>query len=207
MTSALVWLAAAASALAVWWWVPTAPLGRLGSRPSTSWRTLWVGARDRVRTRWPDRAARERAATLRASVPQVCDLLAVCLDAGRPPRSALRVVVGVLDDPVAGELAGVLRRIDLGVDEAEAWLGLRAVPGYASVARDLARSVQRGLGLAALLRQHAVDARKDAAAEALVRARGAGVRSVVPLMLCFLPAFLLLGVVPIFGAMAAALVP
>jgi len=32
-----------------------------------------------------------------------------------------------------------------------------------------------------------------------VRARRVGVRSVLPLMTCFLPSFLLLGVVPIIG--------
>ncbi|MFP5416498.1 MAG: type II secretion system F family protein, partial [Actinomycetes bacterium] len=136
-----------------------------------------------------------------------CELLAVCLDAGRPPRGALRVVAEVLDGPAADELRAVLQRIDLGVDEADAWGHLALVAGYQAVGRDLSRSVRSGLGLSAVLRQHAVDARKEAAAEALVEARGAGVRSVVPLMLCFLPAFMLLGVVPLFGAFALAATP
>jgi len=96
-------------------------------------------------------------------------------------------------------------RLELGVDEAQAWAHLGRSPGYRQVARDLARSAHSGLGLAASLRQHAADARRDAQADALVRARSAGVRSVVPLMVCFLPAFLLLGVVPIFGAVVGGL--
>lgn len=201
-------VAAVSAALAAWWWVPPAGLGRLAE----PWGRALVGRVARatawggwIRSRWRARGGAAREAVVRAAVPQVCDLLAVCLDAGRPPRSALRVVAGVLEGPVAEELSRVLQRIDLGVDEAEAWAGLGTVPGFRAVGRDLARSVRSGVGLAELLRQHATDARKDAAATALVRARAAGVKSVVPLMVCFLPAFLLLGIVPMFGAFAASL--
>ena len=38
---------------------------------------------------------------------------------------------------------------------------------------------------------------------AQARARKAGVSSVVPLMVCFLPAFILIGVVPIVGGVAS----
>ena len=203
----MAWVAAVASALALWWAVPPPALERLAPDRTGAWRGRWVGWLAWARGVLPRRAAVAREAELRASVAQVCDLLAVCLDAGRPPRTALRVVGGVVTGPVAEELAGVLQRIDLGVDEAEAWAGLSSVPGYREVGRDLARSVRSGLGLAALLRQHAIDARKALASEALVRARAAGVKSVVPLMLCFLPAFIALGVVPLFGSLAVALLP
>lgn len=195
-------LAAASAGLAVWWWVPPPGLARLRRG---RWEEQLAGCRvalvDRLRLVWRARGDAQRGEALRASVPVVCDLLAVCLDAGRPPRTALRVVVEVVDGPAAEALAGVLARIDLGVDEAEAWGALARVSGYREVARDLSRSVRSGLGLAGLLRQHAADARATRAARALVRARGAGVRSVVPLMVCFLPAFVLLGVVPLFGSL------
>ncbi len=203
-----VWGAAALAGAAAWWALPPASLVRLGPDRAG---VLLMALVDRVGSwlrglvrRSPDRA---RDVALRASVASVCDLLAVCLDAGRPPRTALRVVAGVVEGPVAVELGGVLQRIDLGVDEAEAWSGLSAVPGYREVGRDLARSVRSGLGLADLLRQHAVDARKALAAEALVRARAAGVKSVVPLMVCFLPAFIALGVVPMLGSLFVSLLP
>lgn len=204
----LVGGAAVAAALAVWWAVPPPALGRLApDRAGARWAAWWSASLTGLRGALPRRSALAREAELRASVAQVCDLLAVCLDAGRPPRTALRVVCGVVTGPVAEELAAVLQRIDLGVDEAEAWAGLSTVPGYREVGRDLARSVRSGLGLAGLLRQHAVDARKTLASEALVRARAAGVKSVVPLMVCFLPAFIALGVVPLFGSLVAAMLP
>ncbi|MBB1501775.1 type II secretion system F family protein [Propioniciclava sp. MC1683] len=203
----MVGLAAVAAALAVWWAVPVPSLARLGPERRDRWSAWAAGVLDGLRAVLPRRAAVDRDRALRASVPQVCDLLAVCLDAGRPTRTALRVVASVLTGPVADELRGVLQRIELGLDEAEAWASLSSVAGYREVGRDLARSVRSGLGLAGLLRQHAADARREAAAEDLVRARAAGVKSVVPLMVCFLPAFIALGVVPLFGSLVTAFLP
>ena len=153
----MVGLAAVAAALAVWWAVPVPSLARLGPERRDRWSAWAAGVLDGLRAVLPRRAAVDRDRALRASVPQVCDLLAVCLDAGRPTRTALRVVASVLTGPVADELRGVLQRIELGLDEAEAWASLSSVAGYREVGRDLARSVRSGLGLAGLLRQHAAD--------------------------------------------------
>lgn len=153
-----------------------------------------------------DPSERRRRRELEGSVADVCELLAVCLEAGAPPRIALAEVAGVLDGPVAAELRRVGDRIELGVPEPEAWATLAGVPGYGALARDLARSVAHGTRLGDLVRRHAHDARREAAARALSRARSAGVRSVLPLMLCFLPAFLLVGVVPVLASVLAGLV-
>lgn len=200
----MIWTAAAAAAMfvAVWGWGPPG-LGRLRSPP-------WQGSsrlRDtvlRYRLAWVQRG---REASLLRDVPQVCDLLAVCLDSGRPARGALRAVVGLFDDPTRAVLSAVLHQIDLGVDEAQAWFSLGDAPGYRAVARDVSRSVGSGVALAELLRQHARDARRASAARAQVAARMTGVRSIVPLVLCFLPAFFLVGVVPIFGGLVAGVGP
>lgn len=197
-------LPALAAALAVWWAVPPAGTPRLrrrvrgepgGRRAVRAWVRSWMRRRS-------DRA-REQA--LRDLVPQVCELMAVCLEAGRPPRVAVRLVASVVAEPASTVLGEVVQRIDLGVDEPQAWAELKSVPGYGDIGRDLARSVRSGVGMADLLRQHAREARDRSAGAAIARARTAGVRSVVPLMVCFLPAFMLLGIVPLFGAFAAGL--
>ncbi len=162
-----------------------------------------AGVWARARAWWTAVRGRRWQASVRADVPQVCDLLAVCLEAGQPPRGALRLVAEVSGDATSGVLGVVAHQIDLGIDERRAWASLGDAPGYAAVARDLSRSVGTGVALAGLLRQHARDARRAAAAAAQVGARRAGVRSVVPLVLCFLPAFFLLGVAPIFGGLFA----
>ena len=66
----------------------------------------------------------------------------------------------------------------------------------------MARALGSGMALSGTLRALGSGARGDAAAAAEERARRVGVRSVLPLMTCFLPAFLLLGVVPIIGGVA-----
>lgn len=197
-------VAAIAAALAVWWAVPPGSAGRLRRRAAN--RPLGrVAGVAKLRAWATRRADRAREQALRDLVPQVCELMAVCLEAGRPPRVAVRLVASVISAPASTVLDEVVHRIDLGVDEARAWSELKDVPGYGDVGRDLARSVRSGVGMADLLRQHAREARDRSAAAAIARARTAGVRSVVPLMLCFLPAFLLLGIVPLFGAFAAGL--
>ena len=203
------WLlvASAASGVAVWLaWAPP-PLGRLGPTGERWDRRRLVEALRGLRERLPaGRSARVRTAAVLASVPGVCELLAVCLEAGAPPRSALALVGEASGGAVGEELGRVGLRIALGVDERQAWESLADVPGYRAVARDLGRAVGHGTGLADLLRRHAADARANAAAAAQARARTAGVHSVVPLMVCFLPSFLLLGVVPMLASVIGGLV-
>ena len=66
--------------------------------------------------------------------------------------------------------------------------------------------MESGTRLTECLRQHADSARENRRAALQVRARSVGVRSVLPLMVCFIPSFLLLGVVPtVASALAHAL--
>jgi len=187
------------AALAVWLAVGEAPLARLTpapQRPSAraalpGWWRRHVGTRRE--------AARE--ASLLAALPAVCDLLAVCIRAGRPPRGALRVVADASAEPTRGVLLGVCNQIDLGVPEQRAWASLADVPGYRAFARDVARAVGSGAALADLLRERGREAREAAAVAARARARRVAVTGVLPLVVCYLPAFLLVGVVPIFGGL------
>lgn len=144
----------------------------------------------------------------RRPVPEVswvCELLALSLEAGSPPRVALAHVAAVTQGPARTALVGVLHHIELGVDEADAWRSLAVVPGFGGMARDIARSLRRGSALAHHLRRHAHQFRQETHARALARARVAGVRSVLPLVVCFLPAFLLVGVVPVLAGSLLAL--
>lgn len=149
-----------------------------------------------------DAAAARRSRALRGALPAVCDLLAVCLEAGLPPRTAADVVAGAVGGPLGDRLAELSARVRLGDDDAVAWAELGTEAELAGLAREVTRAVGSGVGLARSLRVLGRDARRDEAAAAEQRARRAGVRSVLPLMACFLPAFLLLGVVPIIGGIA-----
>lgn len=154
-------------------------LGRIGSTDSARRRREVVGA-----------------------LPQVCDLLAAAVDAGLPVRMATPVVAEAVGGLVGEALGTVSARVRLGVPEPTAWAEL-GEPGMESLAREMARSVAGGVGIGQLLRDLATDARRSAAADAMVRARRVGVHSVLPLMLCYLPAFVLLGIVPVIGGVVA----
>jgi pilus assembly protein TadC len=147
-----------------------------------------------------------RRERLVAELPQACDLLAVCLESGQPLRLAASEVARVLDEPLGPALAHVSTAVALGADEAGAWTDLaEAEPALATLGREVARTLGSGIALAATLRALGADARRQAVAIAQVRARRVGVRSVLPLMTCFLPSFLLLGVVPIIGGVVGRL--
>lgn len=147
--------------------------------------------------------ATRRQERLVAELPQVCDLLAVCLESGLPLRTGATEVARVHEGPLGAALAEVSATVRLGADEARAWADLAlAEPALSALGREVSRTLGSGVTLAATLRTLGTEARRAAQAAALVRARRVGVRSVLPLMLCFLPAFLLLGVVPIVGGVA-----
>ena len=84
---------------------------------------------------------------------------------------------------------------------AQAWSELADDEVWGPVARDVARSARSGTSLVEVLYVHADEARLARREVTLQRARTAGVRSVVPLMACFLPAFILVGVVPIIAGL------
>lgn len=197
-------LPAGLASLAVWLVFSDGSLRRL--RPTRAGPRVWSGPLQWLRRTFTTRAAEARVEAIRAGVPVACDLLAVCVEAGRPPRGALRVVAEACGEPTKGVLLGVWNQIDLGVDEVRAWASLGDQPGYRGVARDLARSVRSGVALGDLLRAHAAEARAAVEADARARARKVAVSGVVPLVTCFLPAFLLVGVVPIFGGLIDRLV-
>ncbi len=137
-------------------------------------------------------------ADLRAvrDTPLMLDLLAACLAAGLPSRAACRTVAAAFDSPLSADLNRVVALTELGASDADAWRSLMDHPQLAPAAADLARCLESGTRLAETLRSHAAGARDRQREAAMVRARAVGVRSVLPMMTCFIPAFILLGVLP-----------
>ncbi len=151
-------------------------------------------------------AARRRRCRLVADMPQALELLAAALDAGLPLRRATAAVTEVADGPVAEDLGRVLTAATLGMFEAQAWRELATDPVWRRTAVDVARSVESGTMMVETLRQHAREARAARRAQIEVAAKAVGVRTVLPLMLCFMPAFMLIGIVPtVASALLAAL--
>ena len=142
---------------------------------------------------------RERARA-RADLPVAADLLAAALRAGAPPDRAVTAVGEALGGPVGGRLTRVGRAMRLGATPAMAWQHLADVPGGERLAAAAARSAERGTALSRALDRQAADLRTARVAAAEAAVRRVGVLTVLPLGLCFLPAFLLIGVVPVVAA-------
>ena len=142
------------------------------------------------------RSARRRRQRLIMEGPQALELLAACLAAGLPARTACSAVVQSFDGPVADDLGQVLSLMELGVADVDAWRVLDDHPQLGLAAADLARSVESGTSMVEALQHHAAAAREARRGALQVRARAVGVRSVLPMMTCFIPSFMLLGIVP-----------
>lgn len=157
----------------------------------------------RALTRLETRADRRRREEAERQAPLVADLLASTLAAGVPVSAALRSVAQAVGEPSAGALRRVVASLELGADAEEAWRS--SPPELAPIAQAATRSARTGAPLAVLLRRIADDVARDRRRAVEVAARSAGVRAVVPLAACFLPAFLLVGVVPVVAALAGGL--
>ncbi|GGY05212.1 type II secretion system F family protein [Streptomyces anandii] len=135
-------------------------------------------------------------------LPLAADLLAACIAAGAGPVIAAQAVGEALDGPVGQALARGAAEVRLGGRPADAWCRLAAIPGAAALARLLERADESGLPAAGPAARLAADVRADRARAATARARKAAVLVSAPVGLCFLPAFVAVGVLPVVIGLA-----
>ena len=161
---------------------------------------------------------RRRSAASARELPRVADLLAACLQAGLPLSAAAAEVARVVDESTARRLRRLVVGLGspasgLGVDvEIGDGLGRRprrgsgrgsaTADGWWRLERAVARAAERGAPLADVLAALAADERDRTRWAAEAAARRAGVRAVGPLAACFLPAFVLVGVLPVVVGVA-----
>lgn len=155
---------------------------------------------DRILRRIEPPAVRKRRRREAADLPLAADLLASAMRAGAPVDRSVLAVAEALDGPLGERLARVGRLLRLGADPKEAWESLAPVPGAERLTAAALRSASSGAALAGALTRLADDLRADRATAAEATARRAGVLIVLPLGLCFLPAFILAGLVPVIVA-------
>lgn len=128
-------------------------------------------------------------------VAYAMDLIALALAGGAPTVGALESVA----ESTGGEVAAVLSRVAAamrwGVPDAQAWS--TAPPAWRPAATAFALAGRAGAAPSALLRRAAADTRAAESERVAVAGAKVGVRVVLPLGLCFLPAFILLTIVPL----------
>ncbi|KOX01137.1 membrane protein [Streptomyces sp. NRRL B-1140] len=160
---------------------------------------------------WRWRSSRETAdadpgapglAEAARQLPLAADLLAACIAAGAGPVIAAQAVGEALGGPVGDALARGAAEVRLGGEPGSAWRRLSAVPGAEGLARLLERADVSGLPAAVPVARLAAEARADWGRAATARARRAGVMVSAPVGLCFLPAFIAVGVLPVVIGLA-----
>lgn len=107
--------------------------------------------------------------------------------------------------PLGDRLARTAAEIRLGGDPVEAWGRFAEIPGAASLAHCLERAATTGAPAAEPVARLADEMRAGQASAAVARAQRAGVLITAPVGLCFLPAFLAVGVAPVVIGLASGL--
>ncbi|MGW9405920.1 type II secretion system F family protein [Streptomyces diastaticus] len=138
-------------------------------------------------------------------LPLAADLVAACVAAGAEPVEAARAVGASVGGPVGEGLGRAAADVRLGGDPEAAWRHVAEVPGASALARCLERAATSGAPAAEPLARLAAEARADWNRAATERARRAAVAVTAPVGLCFLPAFLALGVAPVVIGLASGL--
>lgn len=159
----------------------------------------------RLAKRLEPRSSRDRRARLTAQAPLVADLLAATMAAGSPVRVAVAAVSHAVGEPARSAVRPVVAALDLGADVRTAWQPLVHDDSLGAIAVAMVRSADSGASLSSVLSRIADDLRREHQVSVHVAARAAGVKAVLPLAACFLPAFVLLGIVPVVASLAGGL--
>ncbi|MCX5195941.1 type II secretion system F family protein [Streptomyces sp. NBC_00249] len=138
-------------------------------------------------------------------LPFAADLLAACLAAGAGPVEAAEVVGESLGGPVGERLALAGAELRLGGEPGAAWGRLARIPGARGLAECLERAARSGAPAAEPVSRLAAALRAERSRQASARAQRAAVLVTAPVGLCFLPAFLAVGVAPVVIGMASGL--
>jgi hypothetical protein len=142
-----------------------------------------------------------RARTVEApapdEVPLTADLMAACLAAGAAVADALAASLAAAGPWLRARGEPVVAGLQCGSPAAEAWQDWLTDDRLAPVARTCVRTAGSGAAAAAELVRVAARMRAARRAQSQQRAARAAVWIVLPLGGCFLPAFVVVGVVPL----------
>jgi Flp pilus assembly protein TadB len=153
-------------------------------------------------------SVRRRRERLEADLPHAVDLMAACLAGGQAPGAAVAHIAASVPAPMSDELALVGARVRLGLDPVTVWRDLGRHPQLGPLGRAVARALDSGASVAEAMARLAEELRREARAGVEARARSVGVKAALPLGVCLLPAFVLVGVVPlVVGSLDSLLTP
>ena len=130
------------------------------------------------------------------------ELVAAMLDAGAGIGRSLELVAASASDKYGGALRPVVAALAIGADWDTAWRSSAVrLPEVLELRDALGFAALTGAPSSAILYAQAARLRRERFRAAEKRAASLGVKLVVPLGLCSLPAFICLGVVPVLLAL------
>ncbi|WP_396929884.1 type II secretion system F family protein [Mycolicibacterium sp.] len=129
------------------------------------------------------------------------DVFAACLSGGMSVSAAAAATAPSAPDRLAAVLRRAADLLALGADPDAAWSAQSGEDSHA-LARLARRSASSGSALAQGVAELAEQSRQDAGHAASAAAERASVLIAGPLGLCFLPAFVCLGIVPVVAGLA-----
>jgi tight adherence protein C len=144
------------------------------------------------------RRARYRRERSEAAVADLAEILILLLQAGLHPIQAIRIAIDYVDPILLTPLAAVTHRLDRNerfgdaLDELHHHLGTAAWP----VVDAIATADRYGLELAPALERIGLEVRASRRRQAEAAAKRLSVSMTIPLVVCILPAFILLAIVP-----------
>lgn len=153
-------------------------------------------------TTWSTRHHRRRVA---ARLPDAVELLVLAVQSGSSPNRAVHDVAPLVDDAIRPAFEAVIHRLERGRRLADAITALPELlgPAAAPVADAITAADRYGTPLGPVLDGLASDARDNRRRLAEARARRLPVRLSFPLVVCTLPSFVLLTIIPaLLGALA-----
>lgn len=136
------------------------------------------------------------------AVATTFDLLAACLRSGLPISTAAAAAAHSAPPAFGIALRKAADLLELGADAATAWDAVAKDPETEALARMARRSARAGSSMASAMTELAAIQRTRAEDASAAAAERAGVLISGPLGLCFLPAFICLGIVPVVIGLA-----
>lgn len=163
-----------------------------------------LGVLRRVNSRRPWSRARNRR-TIESAMPSAVELLVVSLHAGRSPSQAMVELARIAPEPVRPAFQSVEHRLHRGHSLGDALHELTTQCGPCALAlvTSVGAAVRDGLPLTPVLDRLTDDVHSTRRRQGEAAARRLPVRLSFPLVVCTLPSFVLLSIVPaVLGALS-----
>jgi len=140
---------------------------------------------------WLSSAISSRQKTIRRALPDMLDMLTISVEAGLGFDQAVSKLVRNSEGPLAKEFARMLQEVQAGVDRSDALRGLvwrTEVPELSAFITAIIQAEVFGISISSVLRTQAAEMRLKRRQMAEEAAQKAPVKMVFPLILCILPA-------------------